>query len=300
MGGASSQQFFEKGMQQSSGAAAHHLAADLQLLNSHECFEGNDDSIVSNILSPRYSFTHAHEPNMKRGKSREMNTTAMLTPPMLSPTSPQPHQFFPSCYDFETMRNVIDTQTKITFSITDTTFSPLFIACHNGLLTMVHRLIEQGHTDFSSPDSHGCTPLYIACYKGHYEIAQTLLEQQVDVNVGKPPFSPLYAAARNGHLEIVQLLLTHKANLYLSDNDQYMAYDVAATKEIRSALLTAHEHDGHGLCALCWETPVHIAFAFVPCGHKVVCRACNDKMHEKKVTKCPICRAEIWSRPEII
>lgn len=190
---------------------------------------------------------------------------------------------------------LVGAQVNITLNVTDPYFSPLFVACHNGLPDVVASLLVES-CDISSPDVHGCTPLYIACYKGHVEVVRILLHANVDVNVGKPPFSPLYAAAKNGYEDIVGLLLNHGANLYLCDSEDHLAYDVANKESIKQMLLEAHEHRGYGLCAICWELPIHGAFAFVPCGHNIVCRRCNDIMKHKSLRKCPMCRAEIWCR----
>lgn len=203
--------------------------------------------------------------------------------------------FSKSC-ELEVVRELIGAQVNITLSSPDASFSPLFIACHNGLAELVHRLIQSGSCDIHSPDAHGYTPLYIACYKGYTNIVQLLISHNVDVNVGKPPYSPLYAAAKNGHIDIVNLLIDARANVALCDTDQLLAYDVAAAPEIRQLILRAHETYGKGICVICWEDPVHSSFSFVPCGHNVVCRSCNRKMKVKDIARCPMCRAEIWCR----
>lgn len=193
-------------------------------------------------------------------------------------------------------RGLVGDQRKLSFSITDTSLDPVFIACQYGFTDRFVQLIANNTCDINSPDDRGCTLLYIACYKGHLDIAQILLARYVDVNVGKPPFSPLYAAAKNGHLDVVRLLLQHSANLYLCDNEQFMAYDVAATKEIQDALLDAHDKQGDGLCKICWEKPIHGAFAFSPCKHNILCRQCDAQMIVNGITCCPICRAQILCR----
>lgn len=196
--------------------------------------------------------------------------------------------------DIAIIKSFVGANVNITFTFNDC-FSPLFVACHYGLTDVVSSLVTKNF-DVCSPDVHGFTPLYIACYKGYYKLAKVLVEAKVDVNAGKGQYTPLYVAAKNGHEEVVRLLLESKANLYAVDSENNLAYDVAATTTIRKLLQDACEQRGYGLCAICWEHPVHGAFAFVPCGHNIVCRGCNERLNEKNIRTCPMCRSPIWCR----
>lgn len=181
-------------------------------------------------------------------------------------------------------------------SASEEPISPLLLACHYGLVDVLSVIIAKG-ADVNTPDSCGFTPLYIAAYKGHTEVVRMLLEAQVNVDDGN--ITPLVAAAENGHSDVVKLLLDHGADLNIViQPDQLTVYDIAATAEIQELILKAIEARNQDLCAVCWEVPVNSSCRFVPCGHNIVCKACNTRMLEKRIRNCPMCRSLIWCRAQ--
>eukprot|EP01031_Cornospumella_fuschlensis_P032855 gene32854-39727_t len=174
-------------------------------------------------------------------------------------------------------------------------FSPLFIACHYGLTDVMSSLISKD-ADINSPDCNGFTPLYIAAYKGHADLVKLLLQSHVHVNAGKGNITPLFVASRNGHEEVVKLLLDGGADIDITTDDSLTPYEVAGSPEIKAMILAAHESRGLGICAICWESPVNASCGFIPCNHKIVCKGCNEKLLEKNVRNCPMCRSPIWGR----
>ncbi|RYH31798.1 hypothetical protein EON65_01920 [archaeon] len=178
---------------------------------------------------------------------------------------------------------------------TNDSFSPLFIACHYGLTDVMSSLIAK-NADINTPDCNGFTPLYIAAYKGHTDLVRTLLQANVHINAGKGNITPLFVASRNGHEEVVKLLLDKEADIDITTDDSLTPYEVAASIEIKAMIHAAHESRGLGICAICWESPVNASCCFIPCNHKIVCKGCNEKLLEKNVRNCPMCRSPIWGR----
>jgi ankyrin repeat protein len=50
--------------------------------------------------------------------------------------------------------------------------SPLYIACHNGHLDIVEKLLDNVNTDVNKCTDSGVSPLYIACQNGHLDIVE--------------------------------------------------------------------------------------------------------------------------------
>lgn len=174
-------------------------------------------------------------------------------------------------------------------------FSPLFIACHYGLTDVMSSLIAK-NADINTPDCNGFTPLYIAAYKGHTDLVRVLLQSNVQINAGKGSITPLFVASKNGHEEVVRLLLDSGADIDITTDDCLAPYEVAATVEIKAMIHAAHESRGLGICAICWDAPVNASCKFIPCNHKIVCKGCNEKLLERSVRNCPMCRSPIWGR----
>ena len=58
--------------------------------------------------------------------------------------------------------------------------TPLHVACMNGHVTTVVKLIEL-HSNIEASNIHGCTPLYFACKHGHAEIVTELLKRHASM-----------------------------------------------------------------------------------------------------------------------
>ena len=105
--------------------------------------------------------------------------------------------------------------------------TPLHLACRNGHLNIVSYLIEQQHVNIEATDNTGHSPLHFACAKGHLNIVQYLIEQQ-HVNIeatNNTGHSPLHFACAKGHLNIVQYLIDKNANIGATDNNNHTPLD---------------------------------------------------------------------------
>jgi ankyrin repeat protein len=89
--------------------------------------------------------------------------------------------------------------------------SPLYIACQEGHLDIVLKLLDQKvNTDVNKCRDSGASPLYIACQEGHLDIVLQLLDNKVNTDVNKccdSGESPLYIACQEGHLDIVYICI---------------------------------------------------------------------------------------------
>ena len=102
--------------------------------------------------------------------------------------------------------------------------TPLWVACQNGHVGVVARLVQVGGLDVNQARTQdGATPLYVASAIGHVQVVERLVQVDgLDVNqactgVGA---TPLWVACANGHLEVVKRLVqVHglDVNLALTD-----------------------------------------------------------------------------------
>lgn len=93
-------------------------------------------------------------------------------------------------------------------------FSPLHIAAHEGLTSIVKVLLDFG-LDIESKDYENSTALIEAIRAGHYETSSLLIERGADCNAKLSGFfedgcTPLWIAVQNCHTKIVKLLLDKK------------------------------------------------------------------------------------------
>lgn len=94
-------------------------------------------------------------------------------------------------------------------------------ACITGNVTMVRRLIDQGHP-MNIRDNAGWLPLHEACNHGFKDIVELLLDNGATINdkggTTCDGFTPLHDACVNGQLETVELLLDRGANATLRND----------------------------------------------------------------------------------
>lgn len=83
--------------------------------------------------------------------------------------------------------------------------SPFIIACENGNLSEVLKLLKAG-ADVNKKDDFE-TPLTTACRRGQTNVIKTLLENSAAVNLNDDLGTPLTVACRHGHLSAVQILI---------------------------------------------------------------------------------------------
>ena len=98
----------------------------------------------------------------------------------------------------------------------------LHVACINGNLPMVQKLIKQGHA-INVRDNCGWLPIHEACNNNHYEIAKILIENGAQLNdrggAKCEGISPLHDAASCGNIEIIQLLISKGASVVAKTDD---------------------------------------------------------------------------------
>ena len=128
----------------------------------------------------------------------------------------------------------------------------LHVAAENGY-TELARLLVQAGADSMAQNSDGKTPVDLANEQGHtnlahmlqqvpklhaaaaagnVEVVKKLLNEEQSINVKHPRdgYTPLHEAVRKGHVDVVQVLLDAGADLFLQDNNQATALDVAFEK----------------------------------------------------------------------
>ncbi|KAL6261180.1 hypothetical protein P5V15_008704 [Pogonomyrmex californicus] len=100
--------------------------------------------------------------------------------------------------------------------------TPLHVACINGDVSAVERLLSSGHST-NVRDHCGWSPLHEAANYGYVDIAELLLKH--DANVNDPGgtsckgVTPLHDAATCGHFSMMQLLMRHGATVTLKTHD---------------------------------------------------------------------------------
>eukprot|EP01006_Ploeotia_vitrea_P017308 TRINITY_DN48408_c0_g1_i1.p1 TRINITY_DN48408_c0_g1~~TRINITY_DN48408_c0_g1_i1.p1 ORF type:complete len:684 (+),score=76.64 TRINITY_DN48408_c0_g1_i1:30-2081(+) len=122
----------------------------------------------------------------------------------------------------------------------------LALSCHEGVLSMVDRLLKAGVNPNSFAKTTGSTPLHLACEAGHVEVAQLLISHKADVNSktdNDDEATPLYLAAVNNHPHVVDLLLQNGAECPTSEeaenNPFYMACQEGNTEVVKLLLKAA-------------------------------------------------------------
>ena len=99
-------------------------------------------------------------------------------------------------------------------NICDHTFgmTPFNIACKNGHLEIVKYLLLHGkYIDYNKVDRHGCSPLFNACVERHLKVVHALVKDD-RININKPTnqnMTPLNMACEAQEPNIVSLLLRH-------------------------------------------------------------------------------------------
>ncbi|XP_011881347.1 PREDICTED: tonsoku-like protein [Vollenhovia emeryi] len=98
----------------------------------------------------------------------------------------------------------------------------LHVACINGDLGAVERLLSSGHST-NVRDHYGWSPLHEAANHGYVDIAELLLKHGASVNdpggASCKGVTPLHDAAYCGHFSMMQLLMQHGATVTLRTHD---------------------------------------------------------------------------------
>ncbi|EZA59443.1 Tonsoku-like protein [Ooceraea biroi] len=98
----------------------------------------------------------------------------------------------------------------------------LHVACINGDINAVERLLSSGHST-NVRDHCGWSPLHEAANHGYVDIAELLLKHGANINdpggASCKGMTPLHDAACCGHFSMMQLLTQHGASLTLKTHD---------------------------------------------------------------------------------
>ncbi|KYM99255.1 Tonsoku-like protein, partial [Cyphomyrmex costatus] len=106
--------------------------------------------------------------------------------------------------------------------------TPLHVACINGDIGAVEKLLSSGHST-NVRDHYGWSPLHEAANHGYVEVAKLLLKHGANVNDPGGPsckgVTPLHDAASCGHSSMMHLLIQHGATVTLKTHDDDTVLD---------------------------------------------------------------------------
>ena len=188
--------------------------------------------------------------------------------------------------------------------------------------TIIHEAVERGHSgamlnrvvQLMGPDSvnkktrTGLTPAHVAASKRDTLALMALANMGADLSVLAADRVQLRELQKQASEEPPEPL--EQARLMLATLDpsaltqphlDTMQIDLATTKqtletaservqrEVMRREITAVPRAEEQTCAICLESPPNVTF--VPCGHKMTCEQCAERVRE-----CPSCRAPIRLR----
>lgn len=85
---------------------------------------------------------------------------------------------------------------------------PLHVACSNGKIEMVTRLLEIDNYSINCQDSQGQTPLFDACANGNLKIVNVLLSSFANFHISNnQKMTPLHIVCKMGHKNVCKRLL---------------------------------------------------------------------------------------------
>ncbi|XP_071482423.1 BRCA1-associated RING domain protein 1-like [Diadema antillarum] len=116
--------------------------------------------------------------------------------------------------------------------------TPLHVACIKGDMDVAQSLLERG-VDPNVKDNAGWTPLHEACNHGHTSLVDLLLDYGALINApGFEHDSPLHDAVSNNRLDVVRTLRQRGASLQVRNVHGLTPLDLAATSQMKKALMT--------------------------------------------------------------
>ncbi|XP_071110074.1 E3 ubiquitin-protein ligase MIB2-like isoform X2 [Haliotis cracherodii] len=208
--------------------------------------------------------------------------------------------------------------------MSDNTFAALHVAANNDHVECCRLLIDKGKAEVDRKGHCGVTPLYVAVRKPGCRSVELLLQKGADPNIendnGNRPLHGLCKGRKSsGHVsktaDVARLLL-QKGTAYKARNKHgYTALDMCSNEALKSAILKYIDQNQGSLnsdvpsenqsrpqapqkrsrskyvtpCNKCFEKVADAAF--IPCGHKVMCRACAPSFK-----KCPLCDAQVHAQ----
>ncbi|CAD5124042.1 DgyrCDS12350 [Dimorphilus gyrociliatus] len=105
----------------------------------------------------------------------------------------------------------------------------LFLACREGNLKKVSKILKEGGVDPNAKNIIGHTALHVACHKGYKDIVEELLRNKADIELQTlDGFTPLHIASRYGKLEVIKVLVEHNAKINCQSNEGFTPIYLAA------------------------------------------------------------------------
>lgn len=120
--------------------------------------------------------------------------------------------------------------------------TPLHVACINGNIEMVEKLIDNGHP-INVQDNAGWTPLHESANHGFVEIAKLLINAGANISDPGGPktggITPLHDAASCGEFSVINLLIDKGADIYAVTKNGETILDCLEDWKSRAGDLTA-------------------------------------------------------------
>lgn len=120
--------------------------------------------------------------------------------------------------------------------------TPLHYAAMAGNASAVKLLLERG-ADVDAKNYRGRTPLHVACNLGHLDVVKELISSSsVMLNVrDKNGYTPLHCAVSSHRVQVAVLLLNRGANPYIKTKHDHIAWDFAASLEVKNLIKQFNE-----------------------------------------------------------
>ncbi|CAG9316372.1 unnamed protein product [Blepharisma stoltei] len=115
----------------------------------------------------------------------------------------------------------------------DNNDTSLHVAAQEGFLRVCEILLDYGErTDIDAKNSQGRTALHIACMNGYLQLAQLLVRSGAEIDVtDNDGNTPLHLASQNSHNGLLIWLLSKKPSLFIENNQDKTAAEVAGSEE---------------------------------------------------------------------
>ncbi|XP_042863522.1 tonsoku-like protein [Penaeus japonicus] len=155
--------------------------------------------------------------------------------------------------------------------------TPLHKACIDGNLTMVRKLLQQGHP-VNPRDNCGWLPIHEAANHGYYDIVLELIEAGAWVSDrgGKQcdGITPIHDAASCGNIEVVRLLMNRGASVIAKTDDGDTPLESLVNYRRRAKLSKRDEEE-------CIRLETELKEAMKRAGHKIPAKAVDSTQPDR-------------------
>ncbi|ROT76363.1 putative tonsoku-like protein-like [Penaeus vannamei] len=155
--------------------------------------------------------------------------------------------------------------------------TPLHKACIDGNLTMVRKLLQQGHP-VNPRDNCGWLPIHEAANHGYYDIILELIEAGAWISDrgGKQcdGITPIHDAASCGNIEIVRLLMNKGASVIAKTDDGDTPLESLVNYRRRAKLSKRDEEE-------CIRLETELKEAMKRAGHKIPAKASDSSPSDR-------------------